>query len=87
MVLAMTVWPGFGGQKFIEPVMRKVEKLRAKAPELDIEVDGGLDPQTVKAAGKAGANIIVAGTATFRAPDAAAVIRALRENALAARVK
>ncbi len=87
MVLAMTVWPGFGGQKFIAAVMSKVEKLRAKAPDVDIEVDGGLDPETVKLAAKAGANVIVAGTATFRAPDAAEVIKKLRENARAARVK
>ncbi len=86
MLLAMTVWPGFGGQKFIAGVMSKVEKIRAKAPNLDIEVDGGLDPETVKVAAKAGANVIVAGTATFRAPDAGAIIKKLRENALASRV-
>jgi len=81
MILAMTVWPGFGGQKFIESVMPKVAKLRKMAPDLDIEVDGGLTPETVKAAGAAGANIIVAGTSTFRSPDPAAAIAALRSNA------
>ncbi|HKS17005.1 MAG TPA: ribulose-phosphate 3-epimerase [Planctomycetota bacterium] len=81
MILAMTVWPGFGGQKFIEAVVPKVAKLRKMAPSIDIEVDGGLTPETVKAAGAAGANIIVAGTSTFRSPDPAAAIAALRRNA------
>ena len=81
MILAMTVWPGFGGQKFIESVVPKVAKLRKMAPAIDIEVDGGLTPETVKAAGAAGANIIVAGTSTFRSPDPAAAIDALRAGA------
>jgi ribulose-phosphate 3-epimerase len=84
MVLAMTVWPGFGGQKFIETVMPKVAKLRAMSATLDIEVDGGLNPDTVKQAAGAGANVIVAGTATFRSNDVPGVIRQLRENAVAA---
>lgn len=84
MILAMTVWPGFGGQKFIEPVVPKVKKLRQLFPALDIEVDGGLNPETVKQAAGAGANVIVAGTATFRSNDVPGVIRALRENAQAA---
>jgi ribulose-phosphate 3-epimerase len=81
MVLAMTVWPGFGGQKFIEAVVPRVRKLRARSADVDIEVDGGLDPETVKKAAAAGANVIVAGTATFRAADVPGVVRALRENA------
>jgi ribulose-phosphate 3-epimerase len=81
MILAMTVWPGFGGQKFIESVVPKVAKLRKMAPALDIEVDGGLTPDTAKVAGAAGANIIVAGTSTFRSPDPAAAISALRRSA------
>ena len=80
MILAMTVWPGFGGQKFIDSVMPKVAKLRKMAPSIDIEVDGGLTPETVKAAGAAGANVIVAGTSTFRSPDLAAAISALRRG-------
>jgi ribulose-phosphate 3-epimerase len=81
MVLAMTVWPGFGGQAFIDSVVPKVEKLRRMAETLDIEVDGGLNPETVKRAAAAGANVIVAGTATFRSEDVPGAIRALRENA------
>ncbi len=85
MILAMTVWPGFGGQKFIESVVPKVRRLREKSASVDIEVDGGLDPTTVKAAAAAGANVIVAGTATFRSDDIPGVIRSLRENAEKAR--
>ena len=81
LVLAMTVWPGFGGQEFIGSVMSKVEKLRKASPTVDIEVDGGLNPDTVRQAAGAGANVIVAGTATFRSDDMAGVIRELRANA------
>merc|ERR1719329_193900 len=68
MVLVMTVEPGFGGQKFMPNMMPKVLQLRAEFPELDIEVDGGLGPSTIDAAAKAGANMIVAGSACFK-PD------------------
>ena len=81
MILAMTVWPGFGGQKFIESVMPKVARLRKMAPAIDIEVDGGLNAETAKVAGAAGANVIVAGTSTFRSPDVAGAIAALRRSA------
>ena len=81
MILAMTVWPGFGGQKFIESVVPKVAKLRKLAPAIDIEVDGGLNPETAKLAGAAGANVIVAGTSTFRSADVAGAIAALRRSA------
>ena len=85
MVLAMTVWPGFGGQKFIETVVPKIRKLRKMSSTIDIEVDGGLNPETVGAATAAGADVIVAGTATFRSDDPAARIRELREKGEAAR--
>lgn len=68
MVLVMTVEPGFGGQKFNPNMMPKVLQLRTEFPELDIEVDGGLGPSTIDAAAKAGANMIVAGSACFK-PD------------------
>ena len=81
LILAMTVWPGFGGQKFMADVMPKVERLRKRFPGTDVEVDGGLDATTAVAAGKAGANVIVAGTSTFRAPDMRAAVSKLREAA------
>lgn len=85
MVLAMTVWPGFGGQKFIESVLSKVSKLRKRAPEADIQVDGGVDLETAGPAVAAGANVLVAGSAVFHAPDPAAALRAMREKAEEAR--
>lgn len=66
MVLVMTVEPGFGGQAFMGDMMPKVELLRAKFPTLDIQVDGGIDPNTVGIATKAGANVFVAGNAVFK---------------------
>lgn len=66
-VLIMTVEPGFGGQKFMADMMHKVEQLRALVPrDFDIEVDGGLAPDTIDAATKAGANMIVAGSSVFK---------------------
>ncbi len=81
MVLAMTVWPGFGGQKFIESVVPKVAKLRKMSATIDIEVDGGVDLESVGKAVAAGANVLVAGTSVFHAPDPAAALRRLREKA------
>jgi ribulose-phosphate 3-epimerase len=75
----MTVEPGFGGQKFMPDMMPKVEALRKRYPELDIEVDGGLSEKTIDVAAEAGANVIVAGSAVFGAQDPGAVIKALRE--------
>jgi ribulose-phosphate 3-epimerase len=85
MLLAMTVEPGFGGQNFTASVMPKVAKIRAAYPLLDIQVDGGLSPQTINQAARAGANIVVAGSAVFGAPDPKQVISTLRlavENAV-----
>lgn len=79
MVLIMTVEPGFGGQKFMQDMMPKVEAIRAAAPSLNIQVDGGLSEATIGAAAKAGANVIVAGTAVFKAESPPATIAALRE--------
>ncbi|HVB91734.1 MAG TPA: ribulose-phosphate 3-epimerase [Acidimicrobiales bacterium] len=78
LVLCMTVFPGFGGQSFIEDVMAKVTRVRTAAVagslSLDIEVDGGIDVTTAPRARAAGANVFVAGSAIFghARPDAAA---------------
>lgn len=79
MVLVMTVEPGFGGQKFMPEMMPKVEELRRRYPNLNIEVDGGLAEGTIDQAAEAGANVIVAGSAVFGAKDPAHVISVLRE--------
>lgn len=81
MVLVMTVEPGFGGQSFMESAMPKIKELRAKCPELDIQVDGGINAETIKIAGNAGANVFVAGSAVFKSDDPAATIKLLKENA------
>ncbi|KAH0256688.1 ribulose-phosphate 3-epimerase, partial [Aureobasidium melanogenum] len=79
MVLIMTVEPGFGGQKFMPDMMPKVEALRKRYPDLNIEVDGGLSEKTIDVAADAGANVIVAGSAVFGAKDPSEVIAKLRE--------
>ncbi len=84
-VLVMTVNPGFGGQRFIESMLPKIERLRgwidARGLDVDLEVDGGVASGTVGRAARAGADVFVAGTAVFGAPDYAVAIRALREEA------
>jgi len=79
MALIMTVEPGFGGQKFMPDMMPKVEALRKRYPDLNIEVDGGLSEKTIDTAADAGANVIVAGSAVFGAQDPADVISKLRD--------
>lgn len=80
MVLVMTVEPGFGGQKFMASELPKVQALRERYPDLNIEVDGGLGPGTIDQAADAGANVIVAGSAVFGAQDPAEVISLLRKT-------
>lgn len=63
----MTVYPGFGGQKFMPSELPKVQALREKYPNLNIEVDGGLGLGTIDQAAEAGANVIVAGSEIGRA--------------------
>jgi len=79
MVLVMTVEPGFGGQKFMASELPKVEALRRRYPNLNIEVDGGVGLGTIDQAADAGANVIVAGSAVIGAKDPAEVIAKLRE--------
>ncbi len=82
MVLIMTVEPGFGGQSFMPDMLEKVRALRAEIErrglDIDIQVDGGINGQTSKLAVSAGANVLVAGSAVFNAPDRCAAIQALR---------
>jgi ribulose-phosphate 3-epimerase len=84
LVLVMSVNPGFGGQKFISSQLRKIEAIAGRIAkenlEVLIEVDGGIDAETAPLAVNAGANVLVAGSATFRGgPDRyAANVRALR---------
>lgn len=81
-VLIMTVNPGFGGQAFISEMLEKVAKVAQLRDEkgyaFDIEVDGGVDNQTIKACYDAGANVFVAGSYLFKASDLAAQVETLR---------
>ena len=81
MVLVMSVFPGFGGQKFIPSVLDKVREIRAIAnnlgQELDVQIDGGINAETAALAIEAGANILVAGNAVFKAENRAEMIAAL----------
>lgn len=81
MVLVMTVEPGFGGQSFMESTMPKIEEIRRAKPDIDIEVDGGINPETVKIAARAGANVFVAGSAVFKSENPADTISILKQNA------
>ncbi len=84
MLLVMSVHPGFGGQSFIDGSLEKLAEARRLRTRLGaeflIEIDGGITTENAGAAAAAGADVIVAGTAVFRAPDYAAAIRALREG-------
>ncbi|KAI1293480.1 Ribulose-phosphate 3-epimerase [Halotydeus destructor] len=80
MVLVMTVEPGFGGQKFMGHMMAKVERLRQQFQHLDIEVDGGVGPNTIDACASAGANMIVSGSAVINSPDQRQVITLMRDR-------
>jgi ribulose-phosphate 3-epimerase len=82
VVVVMSVEPGHGGQQFIPGVLDKVEQAREwveyRGLATDIEVDGGITPDTASLATSAGATVLVAGTAVFRADDPAAAVRSLR---------
>lgn len=81
-VLVMSVNPGFGGQRFIPSVLRKLERIAEASVRrglaLDLEIDGGIAPETIRSAWDAGANVFVAGSAVFGATNRAARITALR---------
>ena len=78
LVLVMSVEPGFGGQKFMADQMEKLRALRAKRPELILEVDGGVNRETAPICRENGADVAVAGTAVFRAENIPAEIALLR---------
>lgn len=84
MVLLMTVNPGFGGQQFIREVVPKIsalrERIKAFGLKTEIQVDGGINPQTACEVVKAGAAILVAGNAIFKAANIPEAVRALRES-------
>ncbi|MFF2445892.1 ribulose-phosphate 3-epimerase [Neobacillus sp. NPDC058068] len=82
MVLLMSVNPGFGGQKFIPEVLPKIRKVKELAAEkgasIEIEIDGGVNPETAKQCMEAGANVLVAGSAIYNQPDYAKAISLIR---------
>ena len=82
MVLVMTVEPGFGGQAFMPDMMDKVRAIRgwihSRGLDCELEVDGGIDPATAPVAVAAGANVLVAGSAVYKAADIPGRIRELR---------
>jgi len=82
MLLVMTVHPGFGGQPFRADQMEKVRRAakwnQSREHKIDIEVDGGINPETARISIENGANVLVAGTAIFRSDNYAKVIRELR---------
>jgi ribulose-phosphate 3-epimerase len=83
-VLVMTVNPGFGGQKFVEPVVGKIrhiaQMIRERGVAVDIEVDGGIDRVTAPLVVAAGASILVAGSAVFGQPDRKVAMEAIRNS-------
>lgn len=83
LVLVMSVEPGFGGQSFIPQALEKLERLSALVSrDVIISVDGGIGPETIGPAARAGAGLFVAGTAVFGSRDYRAAIRTLRELAV-----
>jgi len=83
MILLMSVYPGFGGQKFIPEVLPKIEQVAKLVDkigkDIDIEIDGGINKENVRLVKDAGANVIVAGSTVFNELDRAKIIKELRE--------
>ena len=83
MLLLMSVFPGFGGQKFIPEVLPKIVEasklIEQTGKEIDLEIDGGINKENVKLVKDAGANVIVAGSTVFNEQDRAKIIKELRE--------
>ncbi|MEE1620142.1 ribulose-phosphate 3-epimerase [Zafaria sp. Z1313] len=89
MLLLMTVEPGFGGQAFLEVVVPKIRRARRAIDgaglQLALQVDGGITTDTIRRAAEAGADVFVAGSSVYGAPDAAEAVVTLRNTADAAR--
>ena len=87
LILVMTVNPGFGGQAFIPQMCEKVARIRSMIGDrpIDLQVDGGVNPQTAADVSRAGANVLVAGSAVFKEGRYKENISAIREAATAAR--
>ena len=87
-VLCMTVHPGYGGQTFMGEVLPKIkavrERIRRVGLKADISVDGGIDAETAQRCAKAGANVFIAGTSLYAAPDLAAGVARMRAAATTA---
>jgi len=85
LILVMSVNPGFGGQSFLDSQLDKIRRLRAMIGErpIDLEVDGGVNPETAKLCVEAGADVLVAGSAVFKGGDYAGNIAALRGDGAA----
>ena len=83
LILVMSVNPGFGGQSFIPAQLEKIRRIRQMIGErpIDLEVDGGVNVDTIKDVVDAGADVLVAGSAVFKGNDYVATIRALRDAA------
>ncbi|MDD4774437.1 MAG: ribulose-phosphate 3-epimerase [Eubacteriales bacterium] len=85
LALVMSVEPGFGGQSFMPETLDSVrvlaQMIKERGLNIEIEIDGGITPDNIAEAARAGITVAVAGSAVFRAPDIAAAIGALRENA------
>lgn len=82
MVLVMTVEPGFGGQSFMADMLPKVRALKEKAPNLLVQVDGGINLETIVESALAGVDCCVAGTSVFKAENPAQMIFDLKSSAL-----
>ena len=89
-ILLMTVEPGFGGQKFLDPVLAKIRKARklidATRKDIWLQIDGGVSADTIERAAEAGADTFVAGSAVYRSGNPDPVVASLRNRALAAQV-
>ena len=87
-ILLMTVEPGFGGQKFLDPVLAKIRKARklidAAGADIWLQIDGGVSAETIERAAEAGADTFVAGSAVYRSDDPNQVVTSLRNQASAA---